>query len=179
MSRLHLHQYSKILWLFIFCLSTNVWAGSIWARKGDIAKPLYADDKANQIGDVLTIIISEDHKVDNKIKRDLERESERDLSFDSGGIQVGSLQPFPDVTVGTGSSKKLNGKSDYKDERSIEDRITVIVQDIQMAILLSPERVNGKLIVISKSSKSVELYAKVTSFLITRFEANKSQTFSW
>lgn len=123
-------RFHKVVWLLVFCFSVNVWAGSIWARKSENAKPLYADDKANQVGDILTIIISEDHKVDNKVKRDLERESERDLSFDSGDLQVGSIHPFPNVSVGTSSSKKLNGKSDYKDERTIEDRVTVIVQDV-------------------------------------------------
>lgn len=126
--------------------SIDCQAGSIWAKRSHNAKDLYADDKANQIGDVLTIIIAEDHKVDNKVNRDLERTSSRELEFDSKDISVGSLHPIPDVSINTSSSKSLNGKSDYKDERSIEDRITVIVEDIHP---------NGNLVVIGTRSRDV------------------------
>ena len=115
--------------MLVFVCMVNVYcqAGSIWAKRSHNAKDLYADDKANQIGDVLTIIIAEDHKVDNKVNRDLSRSSSRELEFDSDSISIGSVHPIPDVSISTGSNKSLNGKSDYKDERSIEDRITVIV----------------------------------------------------
>lgn len=143
---------TTLKWIAVIILSTSLnisthsVADSIWAKRGLNAKSMYADDKANQIGDVLTIIISEDHKVDNKIKRDLERTSERELVFDNEDLGIGSIKPIPDVTVKTGSSKSLAGKSDYKDERSIEDRITVVVEDIHP---------NGNLLVIGTRSREV------------------------
>ena len=121
-------------------------ADSIWAKRSGHSKSQYADDKANQIGDVLTIVISEDHKVDNKVKRDLERTSERELDFDSDDIDIAGVNPIPDIKVKTGSTKSLSGKSDYKDERSIEDRITVVVEDIHP---------NGNLVVIGTRSREV------------------------
>ncbi|MHC5083162.1 MAG: flagellar basal body L-ring protein FlgH [Planctomycetota bacterium] len=137
-----------LLMMLVFVCGVNVYcqAGSIWAKRSHNAKDLYADDKANQIGDVLTILIAEDHKVDNKVNRDLERSSSRELEFDSKDISFGSVHPIPDVSINTGSSKKLNGKSDYKDERSIEDRITVIVEDIHP---------NGNLVVIGTRSRDI------------------------
>lgn len=137
---------SLLLVLLLMMMTAGAQAGSIWAKRGQNAKPLYADDKANQIGDVVTIIISEEHKVDNKVKRDLERSSSQSIDFDSKDLKVGSLHPIPDVKVGVGSDKSLEGKSDYKDERSIEDRITAVVEDIHP---------NGNLVVIGSLSRDV------------------------
>ena len=143
-------EKNRAAWIFftaiILSLNVPVQAGSIWAKRDLSAKAMYADDKANQVGDVLTIIISEDHKVDNKIKRDLKRESERQLEFENGDIEVACINPLPDITVRTGSSKSLAGKSDYKDQRSIEDRITVVVEDVHP---------NGNLVVIGTRSREV------------------------
>jgi flagellar L-ring protein FlgH len=127
-------------------LSAGATAGSIWAKRGTNAKPLYADDKANKIGDLVTVIISEDHKVDSKVKRDLQRSSSQSLGFDGDDIAVGSISPLPDVTIKTGSDKSLSGKSDYKDERTIEDSITAVVEDIHP---------NGNLVVIGRRQREV------------------------
>lgn len=127
-------------------LSGMAQAGSIWAKRGANAKPLYADDKANKIGDLVTVIISEDHKVDNKVKRDLERSSSQSLGFDSDDIGIGSINPLPDMNITTGSDKSLSGKSDYKDERTIEDLITAVVEDIHP---------NGNLVVIGTRKREI------------------------
>lgn len=130
----------------VILLSGSAQAGSIWAKRGSNAKPLYADDKANKIGDLVTVIISEDHKVDNKVKRDLERSTSQSLGFDSDDIAIGSISPLPDMTISTGSDKTLSGKSDYKDERTIEDSITAVVEDIHP---------NGNLVVIGNRKREI------------------------
>ena len=135
-----------IVVIFLMGYGSVARAGSVWCKRGPNARDQYADDKANQIGDVLTIVISESHKTDTKTKRSLERDSEREISFDSKDFMVGSIHPIPDVTVKTGSNKKLDGKSDYKDERTIEDRISVIVQDIHP---------NGNLVVIGSRTRDI------------------------
>jgi flagellar L-ring protein precursor FlgH len=125
----------------------SVQAGSIWAKRTAAAKPIYADDKANQIGDVLTIIISETHKVDNKVKEDLSRTSDRSFELGGDDLSIGHLLPsVSKVKVDVDSSKSLSGKSDYKDERKIEDRITVVVVDIHP---------NGNLLVMGTRTREV------------------------
>lgn len=122
-------------------------AGSIWAKRGQNSKPLYADDKANQIGDILTIIINEDHKVDSKVKRDLNRSSDRSFEMGDDDLSIGHIIPsVSKVKVDVQSEKSLSGKSDYKDERTIEDRITVVVEDIHP---------NGNLVVIGTRTREV------------------------
>jgi flagellar L-ring protein precursor FlgH len=122
-------------------------AGSIYAKRSQNSKPFYSDDKAYRIGDVLTIIIVEDHKVDNKVERDLERQSSRLIELGSSDLKVEHILPsVPSVRLKTGSSKSLEGRADYKDERTIEDRITVVVQDIHP---------NGNLVVLGTRVREI------------------------
>ena len=141
----------KIIWavtvLILASAACPLEAGSIWAKRGQTSKPLYADDKATEIGDILTIIINEDHKVDNKVKRDLNRTSDRALSMSGDDLSVAHVMPtVSKVNVDLASEKSLSGKSDYKDERTIEDRITVVVEDVHP---------NGNLLVIGTRTREV------------------------
>ncbi len=102
-------------------------AGSIWAKRNKDMKSLYADDVARQIGDVLTVKITEDSKVDNKAKRDLQKETDRSTTFNG---ELGKFADLGDMGVSAGSDNELKSKADYKDERSFVDNITVVVMDI-------------------------------------------------
>ncbi|MHC4634626.1 MAG: flagellar basal body L-ring protein FlgH, partial [Planctomycetota bacterium] len=54
---------SFILTFFIFCAVDRLQADSIWSKRDQNKKDLYADDKARHIGDVLTITISEESTI--------------------------------------------------------------------------------------------------------------------
>lgn len=109
-------------------------AGSIWAKREKNMGGLYADDVARNIGDVLTIMISEDSKVDNKAKRDLKKEVDKSSSFNGElGITTPEhhlLPRMPGFTMSAESTNELKSKADFKDERKFVDRITVVVVDI-------------------------------------------------
>jgi len=109
-------------------------AGSIWARREKNMRDLYADDVARNIGDILTIKISEDSKVDNKAKRDLKKEVDKSTTFDGElGIKTlnhNFLPRIPSIGVAAESSNELKSKADFKDERKFVDRVTVVVVDI-------------------------------------------------
>ena len=124
--------WSIVLMFFVFCFDTTSQAGSIWAKRDKNKKDLYADNTARNIGDVLTILINEESKLDNKATRTLNKETTRNQNFD-GDITIGScLNGIPSVNFGTGTkySNKLDGKADYKDEREFTDSVSVIVTDI-------------------------------------------------
>jgi flagellar L-ring protein precursor FlgH len=107
-------------------------AGSIWARRDKKMKDMYADDVARNIGDIITIKIIEDSTVDNKATRTLEKKTKRDAQFD-GKVGIGGLiTSVPKVTLGAGDeyTNNLNGKADYKDQRSFVDYITAVVIDV-------------------------------------------------
>ena len=118
--------------MFVFCFATGLRADSIWAKRNQNKKDLYADDKARHIGDVLTINISEESTIDNKAKRTLSKETTRNANFD-GKVGLEHILPeVPSLNLGAGTtySNTLDGKADYKDEREFTDSISVIIIDI-------------------------------------------------
>lgn len=129
---------------------TAVSAGSIWAKKGTAAKELYADDVAGKIGDILTINISEASNAKNVVERDLSNQTVKSATFD-GDLDIVTdnhnlLPRMPGVGVDTASSRTLAGSSEYKDNRTFADTITVVVQDVQP---------NGNLVVMGRKERSI------------------------
>ena len=105
-------------------------AGSIWAKRDNNMKTLYADDVARNIGDVLTILVTEDSEVDNTAKRDLQKETSRSSNFD-GRLDIEDIiSTMPGFTMDATSASELAAKADYQDKRSFEDQVTVVVIDI-------------------------------------------------
>jgi len=112
---------SLILILLVFCAVSRLQADSIWSKRDQNKKDLYADDKARHIGDVLTIIISEESKVDNKQTRNMSKTTSRSASFDgqlgivsstpSGEVTKNYLPRMPGIDITAESSNTLDGKS--------------------------------------------------------------------
>jgi flagellar L-ring protein precursor FlgH len=113
----------------------NLQADSIWRKRGKDMRDLYTDDVARNIGDILTIKISENSKVDNKAKRDLKKETDKSTSFNG---ELGITTPnhnliprMPGFNMSAESTNELKSKADFKDERKFVDSVTVVVVDIQ------------------------------------------------
>jgi flagellar L-ring protein precursor FlgH len=127
-----------ILTVFLLCSALpmgSLRADSIWAKRNKNMRDLYADDVARNIGDILTIKISENSKVDNKAKRDLKKEVDKSNAFNG---ELGITTPnhnliprMPGFTMAAESTNELKSKADYKDERKFLDSVTVVVVDIQ------------------------------------------------
>jgi flagellar L-ring protein precursor FlgH len=137
--------YSMAICVLMF-LSMTCQAGSIWAKRNVNSKSTYADDKAIQIGDVLTIIISETTKVDNKVNATQSKTTSDSLTFDGKANKIQGIMNLPTVGVAADSSRSMDGKSNYKDERKIEDRVTVVVEDIHP---------NGNLVVVGTRMRDI------------------------
>jgi len=135
-----------IMMAAVLCASAPLDAGSIWAKRDTSLHAIYADDVARNIGDVLTVIISEDSKVDNKAKRDLQKETDRSSAF-NGELNIDHILPsIPGFTMNAESTNEMKSKADYKDERTYEDRVSVVVVDILP---------NGNLVVIGSRDRSI------------------------
>ena len=113
--------------ILLVCWSQVLVAGSIWAKRNKNMKDIYSDDVAHRIGDILTIEIVEKSTVDNKAKRDLEKSDARSTTFNG---EIGKFADIGEFGISASSSNKLNGKADYKDERSFVDYVTVMVIDV-------------------------------------------------
>lgn len=147
---------SLILILLVFCAVSRLQANSIWSKRDQNNKDLYADDKARHIGDVLTIIISEESKVDNKQNRNMSKTTSRSASFDgqlgivsstpSGEVTKNYLPRMPGIDITAESSNTLDGKADYKDEKKFTDSVTVVIVDIMP---------NNNLVVLGTRSREI------------------------
>jgi len=140
---------AMVVTMFLLCPGpplADCQAGSIWAKRDKNIKDLYADDTARKIGDILTIRITEDSKVDNKAKRDLKKETDRSSTF-NGELNIDHILPsIPGFTMTAATNNELTSKADYKDERSFVDRITVVVVDVLP---------NGNLVVIGTRDRNI------------------------
>jgi flagellar L-ring protein precursor FlgH len=132
-----------ILTFSIFMTTACSQAGSIWAKRDKNMKAIYADDVARRIGDVLTITITENSKVDNKAKRDLKKETDRSTVFDGN---IGNFTDLGEFGMSAESDNELKSKADYKDERKFTDNITVVVIDILP---------NGNLVVLGTRNRDI------------------------
>ncbi|MBN2183260.1 MAG: flagellar basal body L-ring protein FlgH [Sedimentisphaerales bacterium] len=122
-------KISRLILLMVFMLVSTecLQANSIWAKRDKNMKAIYADDVARQIGDILTVEITENSTVDNKAKRDLKKETDRSTTFNG---EVGNFADIGEFGMSAGSGNELTSKADYKDERKYADNITVVVVDI-------------------------------------------------
>jgi flagellar L-ring protein precursor FlgH len=115
---------------FVLLACDWVQAGSIWAKRDKNMKRLYVDDVARGIGDTLTIKITESSKVDNKGKRDMSKDTTKSSTF-NGELNINDVLPkIPGFTMDAQGSDQLKSKADFKDERSFEDRVSVVVIDV-------------------------------------------------
>ena len=139
-------KLTVIAGMIVFCSAQLGTADSILARRNKNMKQMYADDVARRIGDILTVMITEDSKVDNKAKRDLKKETARSTAFD-GELNIDHILPsMPGFTMDAESSNELKSKADFKDQRSFVDRITVVVVDIQP---------NGNLVIMGSRNRDI------------------------
>ena len=118
-------------------------ADSIWAKRDRNKAALYADDVARNIGDILTILVTENSTIDNKAKRDLKKDTDRSTTFNG---KLGNFADLGEFGTEAKSGNELKSKADYKDERKFVDRMTVVVVDIMP---------NGNLVVMGKRQRSI------------------------
>src|SRR4030042_6270151 len=104
---------SVILTVVVLTSAQPAVGGSIWAKRDRNMRPLYADDVARRIGDVLTVLITETSKVDNKAKRDLKKDVDKSITFDG---KLGNFADLGEFGTSIISGNELKSKADYKDE---------------------------------------------------------------
>ena len=129
MSQLNLRL--TIVLLLLGLITSHAEAGSIWAKRSKNARDVFTDDVARNVGDVITILVTESSKIENKAKRDLQKTTDRTANLMGIAETSGNLLPkMPVISIDAQGTNDLKSKADYQDERSFEDLITVMVIDI-------------------------------------------------
>lgn len=148
----------SIIGIVTILLTTSVaQSGSIWAsaRQSSMRGGLFEDDKARNIGDVLTIMINEGSDI--KMKKDRKLDKTNSNSGAGGGsFELGDMLPglprfdkifrLPNYDYKNQSNAKFDGKGEYSTKNSYIDQITVVVEDVMP---------NGNLLVLGKRTREV------------------------
>lgn len=161
------------LCLLAFWLSGAAAAQSLWDDHGPNAH-LIGDNIAGKRGDILTIIIQESQKIEDRQEVKMEKESTLDSVLESFNIKANTFNTLPDMKQAT--SRDFEGKSDYGKEGSFEARITVTVVDVMP---------NGNLVIeghrnifMDDEEKSIQITGVVRPLDITTFNTVPSEKVS-
>jgi flagellar L-ring protein precursor FlgH len=128
-------QRSRLLLLGagVLVMAGVVRADSIWDRRDPRSAYLFVDNRARQVGDLLTIVVREATDIDNKEKRALDKKTASGGIFkyntqatDGAGTHAASL----DFDASGSSTRSFDGKSEFSSQRELADRMTVTVIDV-------------------------------------------------
>ena len=128
-------------------------AGSLWAKSTRTRRSVYADDTARNVGDSLTIVISESSSISTDAKRSNSKKTGRKAEM-SGEINYGDLLSWlptgdfaiPSVDLTGSYEGSFDGEGTWEDKRSVTDKVTVTVEDVLP---------NGNLVVLGQTRRSI------------------------
>lgn len=112
-------------------------AGSLWAKGNARTQSITTDDKARDVGDVITIVINERSTIANETSREMDKSDTRSASM-GGSLKLGDIGgsfrdetfDFPNADFDSSASTSFAGDAEYDSDRRVTDRITVVVQDV-------------------------------------------------
>ncbi len=114
----------KIFFIF-FLFILNIAAHPQDMRRNSNSS-LFSDQKANRVGDAVTIIVVESSQASNNAVKSTSRES--DLGFDLSG-QV-DKNPLPKVDVGIGSNNDFKGSGSTSTSGMIRTKISATIDSV-------------------------------------------------
>lgn len=141
--------------LIIAMVAGSAAAGSIYSKASHRTRSIYADDTARDVGDLLTIQISERTVVSSDTNRSLSKKTSRkmdmagdadlkDLAF--GQVVGAKAFRFPKIGYDSSSENKFDGSGTFDTSRSITDQITVTVEDVLP---------NGNLVILGTRDRQI------------------------
>ncbi len=112
------------LWLsIIFFLNISLIAQDM---RENSFKSLFADQKANKIGDAITIIVIESSQASNNAEKSSGRSS--DLGFNlSGNV---AKEPIPNADVGLGTKNEFEGSGSAKTSGMVRTKISATIDSV-------------------------------------------------
>jgi flagellar L-ring protein precursor FlgH len=118
-------------------------AGSIWDRRTSRHGFLYQDQLASDVGDLMTVIVSDSSSFSQVGERDLQKGSGHgaDVSASSGGTPL-----FKAFGLSESTSREFNGSSEYTGTRAFNDEMSVMVVD---------KFPNGNMVIAGKKKRKV------------------------
>ncbi|MCA9053175.1 MAG: flagellar basal body L-ring protein FlgH, partial [Planctomycetaceae bacterium] len=108
-------------------------ADSIWQRRDPEHAYLFIDSQARRVGDLLTVIISQNTDVQNRDDRELNKTASASEAFSLAGQAGGGFSQQSSsaaLDFSNEADRSFQGGAAYSSERTFQDRFTVSVVDI-------------------------------------------------
>lgn len=108
-------------------------AENIWQQRTPERGFLFYDSKARNVGDNVTVIITQATSVDNKEDRSMSKATSSAGTFDVKGSSDGGFGEQgaeASLALNSTSSRKFDGEAAYKAAQAFTDRLTVTVMDV-------------------------------------------------
>jgi len=105
----------------------------LWEHRKPDRVFLFSDTLARDVGDLLTLIISEDTDVDQRDDRALSKSGGKNGSFDitgSAGGDLGSGAGDASLDASASVGRNFDGSSTFSSARTFSDRVTLTVMDV-------------------------------------------------
>lgn len=111
-------------------------ADSIWQRRNFFSAFLFVDTRARRIGDLVTIVVSENTGIDNKDQRDMSKATATGATLKTKGEIDGTSSTAVRTAVAnfdglTTSQRNFSGKSAYAVAQQFLDRMTAQVVAVE------------------------------------------------
>jgi flagellar L-ring protein precursor FlgH len=103
--------------------------GSLWARPGASQRTAIADHTAHEIGDIVTVIVSEAQTVQDDGKLETSKESELDTALEVFDIKPNTFNTLPALKYT--SERTVDGEAKYSQKGKFETRLSAVVLDVK------------------------------------------------
>jgi flagellar L-ring protein precursor FlgH len=105
----------------------------LWKQRKSERVFLFSDTLARDVGDLLTLVISEDTDVDQRDNRALSKSAGKNGSFDitgAAGGDLGSGAGNANLDAAGSVGRNFDGSSSFSSARQFSDRVTLTVMDV-------------------------------------------------
>lgn len=142
-------------------------------RMGSIYSPdhgpigLVGNKTARRVGDLITVIISENQDLKNEEKTDLSKSTDLNQELSNFDIFPNAFDPLPSLAAS--SDDTLTGKANYEKKGNFQARLTAIVMDTLP---------NGNLVVKGRREIRIDDEVKLIEFsgIVRRYDVKPNNT---
>lgn len=114
-------------------LESSASAESLWKRRNPRYSHLFVDPKARDVGDLLTIVVTQNTNVNSMEDRELSKATQAganvNIDTEAGG-GFGAQAANAALNFGASSNRDFEGESSFRSNQAFADRMTVTVVDV-------------------------------------------------
>jgi flagellar L-ring protein precursor FlgH len=126
-----LHRIIGVAMLFSFAIPVK--AESIWQRRAHRQAFLFQDNRARNVGDVLSVVILENSEIGQREQRGLKKATDTSVNFDYSGTTASdgtSRSAAVEMDLQNSSGRQFDGAAQFTSDRRFLDKLTVTVVDV-------------------------------------------------